>query len=153
MQAFELKIPPIAQVILFALAMYIGTAITSSSDPFHLPNLWLAAPTTIVGGFISLFGVIEFRRATTTMDPRVPHEASSLVTSGVYRFSRNPMYLGFLFILTGWAIFLSNWLAFVFLPLFILYINRFQVVPEERHMLDKFGKEYREYIGKVRRWI
>jgi protein-S-isoprenylcysteine O-methyltransferase Ste14 len=153
MQALELKIPPIAQVIFFAMAMWMITAVAPSAAPLHLPNLWLAAPTTIVGGFISLFGVIEFRRAQTTMDPRVPHETSSLVKSGVYRFSRNPMYLGFLFILTGWAIFLSNWLSFVFLPLFILYINRFQIVPEEWHMLEKFGEEYREYMSKVRRWI
>ena len=79
--------------------------------------------------------------------------SSCVVTWGVYSITRNPMYLGLLMILTGWAIFLSNALALLFLPLFVLYINRFQIKPEERALTAIFGQDYLAYQGRVRRWI
>ena len=81
-----------------------------------------------------------------------PH-ASSLVTRGVYAMSRNPMYLGGLIILFGWAIYLLNVLAFVFLPAYVLYINRFQITPEERSLTSLFGQPYVAYQARARRWL
>ena len=84
---------------------------------------------------------------------RLSDFASNMVTSGIYRFSRNPMYLGFFLALAGWATYLSHLLAFALLPLFVLYINRFQILPEERALSDKFPQEYTAYKGSVRRWL
>ncbi len=87
------------------------------------------------------------------MNPIKPGAASSLVSSGVYRFTRNPMYLGLSVTLLGWAMFLSNPLALLAVPLFVLYINRFQIDPEERVLSSLFGAEYAAYKEKVRRWL
>ncbi len=87
------------------------------------------------------------------MNPIKPGAASSLVSSGVYRFTRNPMYLGLSVTLLGWAMFLSNPLALLAVPLFVLYINRFQINPEERVLSSLFGAEYAAYKEKVRRWL
>jgi protein-S-isoprenylcysteine O-methyltransferase Ste14 len=75
------------------------------------------------------------------------------VRSGVYSFTRNPMYLGFLLVLVGWATFLSNALAFLILPAFILYMNRFQIEPEERALASLFAEEFVAYKSRVRRWL
>ena len=87
------------------------------------------------------------------MNPIKPDTASSLVSSGVYRFTRNPMYLGLSVTLLGWAMFLSNPLALLAVPLFVLYINRFQINPEERVLSSLFGAGYAAYKEKVRRWL
>jgi protein-S-isoprenylcysteine O-methyltransferase Ste14 len=75
------------------------------------------------------------------------------VISGIYKLSRNPMYLGFLLVLVGWAVFLSNALAFVFVPAFIFYMNRFQIDPEEKALVGKFGQEFVDYKSRVRQWL
>lgn len=94
-----------------------------------------------------------FRRAKTTVNPLKPQSSSSLVTWGIYAITRNPMYLGGLVILTGCAVFLSNALAFLLLPAYILYINRFQIAPEERALTSLFGQEFAAYRSRVRRWL
>lgn len=106
-----------------------------------------------VGVAIILAGFLAFLRAKTTVNPLTPEATTAMVTSGIYRFSRNPMYLGFLVVLTGWAMYLSNLLAFAFLPLFVLYINRFQIVPEERALCAKFSHVFTAYKCSVRRWL
>lgn len=95
----------------------------------------------------------QFKKAQTTANPQALEQVSSLVTDGVYRYSRNPMYVGLVFVLLGWALYLSHYLAFVLLPIFILYMTRFQIQPEEQMMKQKFGKKYQVYISRVRRWI
>ena len=106
-----------------------------------------------LGVTVSAFGILEFRRAKTTANPTRPGSSSSLVTHGVYRHTRNPMYLGFLLILLGWAAATANLLAFLFLPAFILYMNEFQITPEERALLGIFGDQFKRYCSHVRRWI
>ena len=113
---------------------------------------WLAVVLISAGFLIGIAGVVTFRRARTTVDPRKPR-ASSLVTWGVYALSRNPMYLGGLIMLLGWALFLSNALAFLFLPAYILYIDRFQIAPEERALTSLFGETYAAYQVRARRWL
>ena len=87
------------------------------------------------------------------MNPIKASAASSLVTGGVYRFTRNPMYLGLSITLMGWAVFLSNPLALLAVPLFVLYMEKFQINPEERVLSSLFGAEYAAYEEKVRRWL
>jgi len=89
----------------------------------------------------------------TTVNPMKPESSSALVRSGIYAWSRNPMYVGFLLILIAWAILLSNATAFVFLPGFLLYMNRFQIEPEERALFSTFGQHFTAYAARVRRWI
>ena len=112
-----------------------------------------ALALVVIGLSISISGIVSFRRAKTTINPSKPSAASSLVTSGVYRYTRNPMYLGLSVTLMGWAVFLSNPLALLAVPLFMLYINRFQINPEERALSSLFGAEYVAYREKVRRWL
>lgn len=119
-------------------------------------NSWgvvLAISFGALGLIVALQGVSEFRKTNTTLDPRFPERTSSLVTTGVYQISRNPMYLGFLLILIGWAFYLSHGFTFVFLPAFVCYINRFQIRPEENYMQSKFGDDYKRYTMSVRRWL
>lgn len=106
-----------------------------------------------MGLAISLLGVVNFKRARTTVDPRRPAEATTLVTSGLYRYSRNPMYLGVLLVLIGWALFLGNLVSVLFIVGFALFINRYQILPEERLLQEKFGADFMAYKARVRRWI
>jgi len=124
-----------------------------SSFHFDIPaHNWLAVVLVAAGFVTGLSGVVTFRHAKTTLNPLKPH-ASSLVTWGVYAISRNPMYLGGLIMLLGWAIFLSNALTFLFLPVYVLYINRFQIAPEERVLTSLFGQTYVAYQARTRRWL
>ena len=100
-----------------------------------------------------LSGVISFRLAQTTVDPVHPERASSVVTTGIYRWTRNPMYLGFWLLLLAYAVKLSQPLALLLLPVFIGYMNRFQIIPEEQALERLFGDDYRNYCQRVRRWI
>jgi len=153
MRALELKIPPGVVVILTAMLMWLVSRAG--------PALGLALPArravalglVVTGAVICGLGVVSFLRARTTVNPLKPQTARSLVVSGIYRRTRNPMYLGFLLGLTGWAIYLANALAFLFLPVFVLYLNRFQIVPEERALASVFGEEFAAYQSRVRRWL
>jgi protein-S-isoprenylcysteine O-methyltransferase Ste14 len=113
----------------------------------------LAAAFALAGGCISLAGVVSFRRAKTTVNPLKPEKASSLVTGGIYKVTRNPMYLGLVLVLLAWAVFLSSAWALAGPVAFVLYMNRFQIEPEERVMGTMFGDNYSEYKARVRRWL
>jgi len=153
MNALALKVPPVAQVIITAAAMY-GVSKMVPALTFSLNgSTALAVGLGVMGLSLGIMGVTQFRIAQTTPNPQALEKVSSLVTSGVYQYSRNPMYVGLVLILLGWAFYLSHFLAFVLLPIFILYITRFQIQPEERMMAQKFGKTYQDYLNKVRRWI
>ena len=153
MNALALKVPPVAQVIITAAAMY-GVSKMVPALTFSLNgSTALAVALGLMGLSLGIMGVTQFRIAQTTPNPQALEKVSSLVTSGVYQYSRNPMYVGLVLILLGWAFYFSHFLAFVLLPIFILYITRFQIQPEERMMAQKFGKTYQDYLNKVRRWI
>ncbi|WP_201625164.1 methyltransferase family protein [Psychrobacter immobilis] len=153
MNALALKVPPVAQVIITAAAMY-GVSKMVPALTFSLNgSTALAVGLGVMGMSLGVMGVTQFRIAQTTPNPQALEKVSSLVTSGIYRYSRNPMYLGLVLILLGWAFYLSHFLAFVLLPVFILYMTRFQIQPEEQMMARKFGKTYQAYLNKVRRWI
>ena len=127
---------------------------SSPALDFSLP--WrepLAGIFVAVALGIGIEALIGFRRAKTTVNPLSPDQASALVVSGIYRWTRNPMYLGMLLLLVGWAFILSNWAALVILPLFVIYLNRFQIGPEERALQARFGAEFDNYRRRVRRWL
>jgi protein-S-isoprenylcysteine O-methyltransferase Ste14 len=152
MPSLESKVPPPAVVLVIGVFMWLTSRAAPSFD-FGVPAPAAIAIVLGSAGFLTgILGVMTFRRAKTTVDPTKPR-ASSLVTWGVYAMSRNPMYLGGLVMLFGWAVFLSNALTFAFLPAYVLYINRFQIGPEERALASLFGAPYLAYQARARRWL
>lgn len=127
-------------------------AVPAAGFPFPArPSVALGLAAIGVG--VAVAGVVSFRLAKTTVNPLKPATASSLVVSGIYRLTRNPMYLGAFIVLIGWAVFLANALAFLFSVTFVLYLSRFQIAPEERALASLFGPEFTAYCARVRRWI
>jgi protein-S-isoprenylcysteine O-methyltransferase Ste14 len=147
------KIPPVVVVMITAALMWLA----SHGAPwtcFSLPGRHLiAAGIGSVGVLVALIGIAAFRRARTTVDPTRPEAASSLVCTGIYAYTRNPMYLGFLLILAAWAVLLSNLVALALLPAFVLYLNRTQISFEEEALAARFGREFADYKSRVRRWL
>ncbi len=119
MKALELKVPPVVLVILFGAAMWAISRLLPSGY-FTVPGrLILCTLMVLAGAGIALAGVLAFRAAGTTVDPRTPHQSASLVVDGIYRYTRNPMYLGFLLMLIAWSLYLGSVFAALLLPLFI----------------------------------
>jgi protein-S-isoprenylcysteine O-methyltransferase Ste14 len=153
MRWLELKIPPPAVALFLALLMWFTSSVTPSVEvPFGV-RVPTALALACIGQSISITGMVAFRRAKTTINPTKASAASSLVSNSVYRFTRNPMYLGLLLTLLAWAAFLSNPLAVLWVPVFVFYTNRFQITPEERVLSSLFGAEYAAYRNRVRRWL
>ena len=153
MKSLELKIPPPAVAALIAAAMWGISLITPLLDVPLFTRVSAAIVLALTGGGFSLAGVISFRRAKTTVNPMKPETTTSLVSSGIYSVTRNPMYVGLLLVLLAWAIYLSSAWALLGPIGFVVYISRFQIAPEERVLSTLFGSEYTAYQSKVRRWL
>ena len=153
MRKLENKIPPPIVVLLIGLAMWLVARL----EPAFQINLNLrfaiAGTCVLVGLIVLALGVLAFRQAKTTINPVRPEAASCVVTGGVYRYTRNPMYVGFAAILVGWAFYLSVTWVFLGPLIFVLFTTRFQIVPEERVLSSKFGSAYDEYRHQARRWL
>jgi protein-S-isoprenylcysteine O-methyltransferase Ste14 len=153
MKFLELKIPPPALALTVAALMWLASRLMEPPQVSFAIRVSAAVALLVIGQSVSVGGMRSFRKAKTTMNPFKPGATSALVIDGVYRFTRNPMYVGLLITLLGWAAFLSQPLVLVFLPLFVLYMTQFQIKPEERFLSSLFGTEYKEYMAKVRRWL
>jgi protein-S-isoprenylcysteine O-methyltransferase Ste14 len=149
----ELRVPPVVLALLIAGFMWAVSRLTSSPFAGSSLTTGLAIGLCGLGIAIALAGVAEFRRARTTVDPTDPAKSSTVVKSGVYRYTRNPMYLGFLLVLVAWAVYLSNFFASIGPLIFVLYMNKFQIGPEERILETRFGVSFVTYLRSVRRWI
>lgn len=153
MQTLELKIPPPIIALLIAIAMWFAKSIVPSFDLGLLTRIISAGVVLCFAGYFGIAGTLAFRRAKTTVNPLKPENSSALVTSGVYRLTRNPMYVGFALILLAWTVFLSS-LALIAGPiLFMLYIDRFQIQPEKRILQGLFGDAFTAYKNQTRRWL
>jgi len=153
MPNLEHKIPPVVVWLVVAGLMWLGSWAVPALG-FSLPyRQGLTLGFAFAGVLVAVLGVVSFRRAGTTVNPLKPDAASSLVVSGIYRLTRNPMYLGLLLVLLGLAFYLSNVVAFLLLPSFALYLNRFQIIPEEKVLTSLFGAEFTIYQATVRRWL
>jgi protein-S-isoprenylcysteine O-methyltransferase Ste14 len=149
----ELRVPPPLVATLCTIAMY-GLSRIAPTWLWILPYATaLALCVATTGLLVAVAGVLAFRRQRTTINPLHPEQSTALVTTGIYRHTRNPMYLGLLLVLLGFAIWLGNVLAPIMLVAFVLYLTRFQIVPEERVLREKFGEEYAGYMRRVRRWL
>ncbi len=153
MQWLELRIPPL--LVWFVIAgLMLGVAYYAPGLSFTLAgSSAIALVLVALGGALAFAGVIAFRGKHTTVNPLTPSASTSVVSSGIYRISRNPMYLGFLLALAGWGMYLSNAGAALLLPAFFAYMTRYQIKPEERALLAKFGSEFAQYMSRVRRWL
>ena len=153
MKKFEPRIPPPLLMILTAAVMW---AVSRWRPGPALPPAWHYLGSAVFGVLaltMSLSGFRAFWRARTTINPVRIEEASSLVTTGIYRVSRNPMYVALTALLTGWAFWLSAPWALAGPLVFALFIHRFQILPEERVLQAKFGRAYQDYRQRVRRWL
>jgi protein-S-isoprenylcysteine O-methyltransferase Ste14 len=153
MRALELRIPPVVVVFAVATLMWLADAGLPQFRILRPGFHFVAAYPAGAGILISVLGVVSFKRAKTTVNPTKPGSANSLVISGIYQLSRNPMYLGFFLVLCGWMAFLGNLLTLPFPGLFVFYMNRFQILPEEKALERIFGQQFIDYKSKVRRWI
>ena len=149
----RLRIPP-------PVVMLLSAALMWTLDRWMPLAYWFGPPWNRVGGLVAATGVaiavaafVRFRQIGTTVDPMDPGKASRLVTDGVFLVSRNPMYLGLLLLLVGWAIWLGSALPWLVPPLFVLLLTRVQIVPEEMALRQRFGEQYVSYERRVSRWI
>jgi protein-S-isoprenylcysteine O-methyltransferase Ste14 len=153
MRFLELRIPPPVVGLIVAGGMW---TVAHLPPLLHLPNLvrlWVAVILGAIGIAVALGGVMSFRRAQTTVNPLKPENSAALVSTGVYSFTRNPMYLGMVLGLVAWAVYLSSIWSLLGPVLFALYITRFQIIPEERVLDGLFGAPFAAYKKKVRRWL
>ena len=153
MATLEHKVPPPVVAALVAAGMWsiagLGPLLPIARGP-----AWLAVAILVaIGLAFDVLGIMAFRASRTTVNPLKPERASALVTGGVYRVTRNPMYVGMVFLLLAWAVYLSAVLPFAGIVVFILYITRFQIQPEERVLKGIFGDAYSTYATRVRRWL
>ena len=153
MQALEHRIPPPVVGATIAAAMWLLSQLPPQLPLPQTVKWVLVGFLALVGVTFDLLGVLAFLRSRTTINPLQPGKASTLVTSGVYAITRNPMYVGMALLLTAWALHLSSLWPFVGPLLFMLYIGRFQIVPEERILRKLFGQEYSAYAARVGRWL
>jgi protein-S-isoprenylcysteine O-methyltransferase Ste14 len=153
MPSLEHKIPPLVVGALVAGAMWwvssLGSLPTVATGLRHVAVALLIT----AGVAFDVLGLLAFRASRTTINPLKPERASALVTGGVYQVTRNPMYVGMALLLLAWAVYLSALLPFAGPVIFILYITRFQIQPEERALQGIFGEEFAAYAARVRRWL
>jgi protein-S-isoprenylcysteine O-methyltransferase Ste14 len=153
MHWLETRIPPPLVMALLGLAAF-GIARLLPALAFEFPlRVYLAVALALAGLALNLLPKGMFRRAGTTVNPLKPHAATSLVTSGIYRYTRNPMYVGQATILLAWVLWLHNAAALVAVPAFVLYITRFQIQPEERTLSVRFPDAYGAFCKQVSRWL
>jgi len=149
----ELKIPPPLYMAAFLLLMWLlknnVPLLAWESSFFESVGILLMA----IGLLFDGWSFIGFVKSKTTINPLKPENANKLVTDRLYRFTRNPMYLGMVFILTGWSFYLGAFSSFLLLPIFVLLLTKYQIMPEERILESIFGEEYLRYKTEVRRWI
>ena len=149
----RLKIPPLIITLIFGLFMYLlATYLPVGYFDFFGRNylMYLLLFLALLIGAVSLF---QFFGSKTSIDPRSPSKVSTLVTGGLYQYSRNPMYLALLLLLLGWGLYLGNAFNTLLAAGFVYYMNTFQIIPEEEVLTNMFGKEYQKYCVIVRRWF
>lgn len=153
MRWLDTLIPP--PVVALTLAFCMWFAAPASARGLLSPTLRLVVGLALAlsGAAIAIAGSRAFKRAGTTTNPLNPHNASTLVTGSIYRLTRNPMYVGVTLVLVGFGFWLWWWPAILGPIVFVGFIDRFQIQPEERVLRDKFGTAYADYCARVRRWI
>lgn len=149
----ELKVPPALVFLCFGLMMYLLAEFLPIGYFDFYGRMLLTKILAVMGIVIALLALFQFKMAKTTIDPTKPDKVSNLVVGGIFKFSRNPMYLALLLILLALGVFLGNAFNTLVAAGFVGYMNRFQIIPEERILLDKFGRSFKDYCILTRRWF
>lgn len=152
MSRLEHRFPPPLLCVTLACAMWLVARVTPVLNVGALPRMALATALSSIG-LVGVLGIAEFRKSKTTIDPVRIANASALVTSGVFRITRNPMYVGLTALLLAWGVVLDAPATLAFPFVFAAFLNRFQIIPEERAMTNRFGEAYLVYCRRVRRWL
>lgn len=153
MNALELKIPPALLVALTGGFMWLLATYAPVILVTFAGQTAIAIVIAIIGIQIAIAGARACYEHETTVNPLKPEESSSLITDGVFKVSRNPIYLGMALALLGFGVWLGALTALLMVPLFIWYLGRFQIAPEERSLDAQFGEAYRSYRQQTRRWL
>ena len=149
----KLLIPPPILALMSAILMLIISKYFNKANFSLNQHNQFALFFLIVALIIIVISIAKFIKIKTTISPLKPNKTSILVDSGIYKYTRNPMYLGLLLILFSLFLYLKNFLSFLVLPLFVIYITKNQILPEEKVLENLFGDQYKKYKNKVRRWI
>ena len=151
MDKFKNKTPPTILTLLFLIFNYI---FNFNSLKIDIPNRYFFTTLLLIFGFYIIIRSSRlFAKAKTSIDPLRPFKSTSLITNDIYKYSRNPMYFGYLLIILGSSVYLGNVISIIIIPLFIFTVNFLQIIPEEEALKDIYGPRYDEYLSKVRRWI
>lgn len=153
MKKLELLIPPPVVALISVFLIWIISLIFPGLSFDFIGRRFVVLALLIIGGMFGLGGILQFERKQTTMNPAKPQNSRILITKGIYAVSRNPMYMGILWGLIAYIIYLGNILSVLGAIFFVFYITEYQIKPEEKELHKKFGRLYRAYTKKVRRWI
>tara|TARA_R110002050_G_scaffold3935_2_gene20126 strand:- start:2425 stop:2877 length:453 start_codon:yes stop_codon:yes gene_type:complete len=149
----KLKIPPLVITIVFGLFMYLLAAYLPVGYFDFFGRNYLMYLLFFLAFLIGAISLWQFFSSNTSIDPRTPSKVTKLVSSGLYQYSRNPMYLALLLLLLAWGLYLGNAFNTLLAAGFVYYMNSFQIIPEEEALTNMFGKEYQKYCVMVRRWF
>jgi protein-S-isoprenylcysteine O-methyltransferase Ste14 len=145
-----IALPPLLYGVAFALVLILRWL-------WPLPVLrqawafWLGIALLALGGGIAFWGQRAMRAAGTNVNPTKP--ATALVTSGPFRFSRNPLYLALTLLFLGLSLAVNTWWGFIVLGPLLLLMHKGVILREERYLEQKFGESYRQYSSSVRRYL
>ncbi|WP_405382512.1 methyltransferase family protein [Maribacter sp. LLG6340-A2] len=149
----ELKLPPAVVFVVFGLLMFGLDLVLPFGHFDFFGRMVLFKVLLLFAVIIVVTSLFQFYRAKTTVDPTRPNKASNLVVDGVFKYSRNPMYLAMLLFLLALGVYLGNAFNTLVAAGFVAYMNRFQIIPEELSLKEKFGRAYKEYCTLTRRWF
>ncbi|MFC4097055.1 methyltransferase family protein [Euzebyella saccharophila] len=149
----QLKVPPVIVFLFFSALMFLLAKVLPVGYFDFFGRTYLMIGLLVMASIVVIWALFQFYSRKTTVDPRDPSKTTTLVDSGVYAYSRNPMYLAMLMVLLAFGLWLGNAFNTLLAAGFVGYMNRFQIEPEERSLESIFGKEYRQYCLKVRRWF
>ena len=147
----ETKIPPPIVTLIFGLSIYFSRGIFQVVEIKY--SFYFGILLLLLGFVILISAVRLFRKDKTTVNPLSPEQATKLVTDGIFKYSRNPMYLGMALVLGSIAVFFNLIGGIILIALFCAYITKFQIFPEEKAMRDLFPDDFDKYTKATRRWI
>lgn len=153
MDQLNLKIPPVLVFGIFALLMWMLKLLLPVGSFDFYGRIFFCKLFVVLGIVLGVISLLQFYKFRTTIHPKELSKVSNLVTTGLYNFSRNPMYLGLLLFLLAWGLWLGNAFNILLAAGFVGYMNRFQISLEEKALLERFGKDYKNYCILVRRWF
>lgn len=142
--------PPILAMIHIVIAYLLGYFFPL---PFSSPQAvgWVGLGISALGLILGLMAIYEFKRVRTTTDAH--GSVKSIVSSGIYRFTRNPIYLGFVLMLIGLPLNIGSYWGIILVPVLVISMNKVVIEKEEVYLEKKFGKAYADYRSRVRRWM